>query len=589
MRIGARVGAGVRPTPGRDLAVFLLLLLGIDVSGLLHVYSLSAIYTDALFYGLGLLFVALAIWLLAGPSGGAGPRRLGRATVGGWAVVAGAGLVLAGLGVQQLIAALPFARAQPGDPPLLMPSRDEKTLLALVLIGLPALALALAYSRAESWRRRGLLLVAAGWFGYAVGNLLFHLTGGPNGPAWAERLSGSWPWVLGALGGVALVGLIRPFPPAVFLGLSLLVGGGLRLLAMSQIPVSMNLGDMLPLINLSTERLLGGASPYHLYHVPYDLALTYWPLNVLPFVPFRALGLDLRVANLLLGWTVGAALLLLRRGRPDPGWACTAFAVLYLTPTMFQWDLVTAAPPFWLWLSVLFAVIAGEQRAASSEQRGIRDQGSGIRDQELDHASRRTPHVSRFTFHVSLQNLKSTIQNVWPGLAVGAAFAAGPLVLPFAPFIGVWWLRRGWRYALAQGAAAAVVGLLTVGPFLLWDRQAFWLGAVTWFNDIEVLPRAKWETDQSWIYEIGLAGQFWQAGLEGWLKPLQFAGLGLLAVASWGRLRAPADVLRWGSAAYILFMVVNPVIWPYLFTPALLGLVFTLAARGRAVPAGASP
>ncbi len=169
-----------------------------------------------------------------------------------------------------------------------------------------------------------------------------------------------------------------------------------------------------------------------------------------------------------------------------------------------------------------------------------------------------------------------------PGLALGAAFAAGPLVLPFAPFIGVWWLRRGWRYALAQAAAAALVGLLAVGPFLLWDRPAFWLGAVTWFNDIEVLPRAKWEADQSWIYEIGLAGQFWQAGLENWLKPLQFAGLALLAGASWGRLRAPADVLRWGSAAYVLFMVVNPVIWPYLFTPALLGLVFTLAARGRA-------
>ena len=47
--------------------------------------------------------------------------------------------------------------------------------------------------------------------------------------------------------------------------------------------------------------------------------------------------------------------------------------------------------------------------------------------------------------------------------------------------------------------------------------------------------------------------------------------------------QSAADVLRWGSAAYVLFMVVNPVIWPYLFTPALLGLVFTLAARGRTV------
>ena len=184
---GPRRAGRTHPTPGRDLAAFLLLLLGIDVSGLLHVYSLSSIYPDALFYGLGLLFVALAVWLLVGPSGGEG-LRLRPATVGGWAVAAGGGLILAGLGVQQLIAALPFARVKPDDPPLLMPARDEKTLLALVLVGLPALALALAYSRWEPWRRRGLLLVAAGWFGYAVGNLLFHLTGGPNGPAWSATV-----------------------------------------------------------------------------------------------------------------------------------------------------------------------------------------------------------------------------------------------------------------------------------------------------------------------------------------------------------------------------------------------------------------
>jgi hypothetical protein len=52
-------------------------------------------------------------------------------------------------------------------------------------------------------------------------------------------------------------------------------------------------------------------------------------------------------------------------------------------------------------------------------------------------------------------------------------------------------------------------------------------------------------------------------------------------VASWWGARTPAAVLRWGSAAYLLFMVFNPVIWPYLFTPALLGLVFSFAARGR--------
>jgi hypothetical protein len=128
-----------------------------------------------------------------------------------------------------------------------------------------------------------------------------------------------------------------------------------------------------------------------------------------------------------------------------------------------------------------------------------------------------------------------------------------------------------------------VVGAVVVLPLALWDWPAFWLGAVAWFNNLDILPRAKWVQDKSWLYEIGFAGQLWQAGLENWLKPLQIVALGGLGLLSWGRLRTPADVLRWGSAAYLLFMVVNPVIWPYLFTPALLGLVFTLAARGRLV------
>ena len=91
----------------------------------------------------------------------------------------------------------------------------------------------------------------------------------------------------------------------------------------------------------------------------------------------------------------------------------------------------------------------------------------------------------------------------------------------------------------------------------------------------------KWVTDKSWLYEIGLAGQFWQAGQEGWLKPLQAILLAAFGLASWRWARTPAVVLRWGSAAYLIFMALNPVIWPYLYTPALLGLVFALAARGR--------
>ena len=71
------------------------------------------------------------------------------------------------------------------------------------------------------------------------------------------------------------------------------------------ININLNMGDMLPLVNASTARLLNGHSPYYVYQMPYDLPLTYWPLNLLPYVPFRTWGLDLRLANLLFGFAVG--------------------------------------------------------------------------------------------------------------------------------------------------------------------------------------------------------------------------------------------------------------------------------------------
>src|SRR5215216_4293943 len=50
--------------PGRDLALFLVLLVSVDLSGLLHIYSLSSLYGEALFLGLGALVTLVALGLL---------------------------------------------------------------------------------------------------------------------------------------------------------------------------------------------------------------------------------------------------------------------------------------------------------------------------------------------------------------------------------------------------------------------------------------------------------------------------------------------------------------------------------------------
>ena len=137
----------------------------------------------------------------------------------------------------------------------------------------------------------------------------------------------------------------------------------------------------------------------------------------------------------------------------------------------------------------------------------------------------------------------------WPGVGIGLAIACSPLALPFAPFLLAYWLTRGRREALINLAGAMLAGVVLVLPFLLWNFSGFWSGAVTWFNDINSLPKLKWDTDRTWLYENGLTGPFWLHGWEQLLKPIQLLLLGaLFLVASAGEAgpsgSACAGVLR---------------------------------------------
>jgi hypothetical protein len=536
--------------PGRDLALFVVLLVATDVSGLLHIYGLSWLYGQATFLGLGWLMVAVAVLLLilpaqARPAWLRFPLRR-----------AGDGLVLLAVSVPVTLAAT-FLFSALSNPPAWVardPHRDTSLLGTLLMViaqlaalaMVPALAGAVAYARHPATRRAWAAALAVGAAVCSLVDLLYVAHLGKRAPdTWAILLGLGTPTTL-ALGGcfMAIGGLVL-LRPARFLAACIGLGLALRALALSLIPLTINLGDMLPLIGMATGRLLHGENPYIVYQMPWELPLTYWPLTVLSYLPAAVTGLDLRVVNLLYGPLVGA-LLLWAGGRRGPGAAGVAFGLFYLVPTSLQWDISTAAPPYWLWLCVAFATTLGGVRKLE----GFPSQVSALRAPDL-----------------------------LAGAGAGAALAAAPLAWPFLPFIGLHWLTLGWGTALRRTLVAAGVAALLVGPFLLWDPAGFWNGAVSWFNDLDRLPKLKWDTDKSWLYEIGLAGPFWQAGTQGWLKPLQVVVIGGLVVALGMRLRplaTPQAALRWGAAAYLLFMVVNPVIWPYLYAPAVLALVFAM-------------
>jgi hypothetical protein len=126
-------------------------------------------------------------------------------------------------------------------------------------------------------------------------------------------------------------------------------------------------------------------------------------------------------------------------------------------------------------------------------------------------------------------------------------------------------------------------------PWFLWGPGPFLDGAVRWFNDLNRFPRMKWQTEHTWADITGFSGLFWEWGQERWLKPIQAAGVLLVAGLYALQGARPADLGRFATAAFLLFMLFNPVLWPYLYNPALVTALLAVAGAGllEPVPAGA--
>jgi hypothetical protein len=87
--------------------------------------------------------------------------------------------------------------------------------------------------------------------------------------------------------------------------------------------------------------------------------------------------------------------------------------------------------------------------------------------------------------------------------------------------------------------------------------------------------------DNTWARVVGFSGIFWRHGLVAILKPFQALLLVGLVALYWhwgasGRRLAP-----FVAAAFILFTAFNPILWPYLYNPALIGALLATTTLGR--------
>ena len=339
---------------------------------------------------------------------------------------------------------------------------------------------------------------------------------------------------------LGLAALLRAPARAALAG-AVLLGAALLLRGMARLPIDPAVADMLPLVERALSRLRAGQSPYAVYRLPWELPLTYLPLTWLSYLPPYLLGLDLRWSNLLCGLALAAAAArpLWRLPPPRAEAPLLLLAAFCLRPTLLDWSLRTAAPPFWLLLFLLLRALSARAAAPAA-------------------------------------------------LALGAALAASPLGAVALPFAALHLVLRRRRQAASILGGAALLCAALVAPFCLWAPGDFRYGVLRWFNDNDLFPRLAWRLSREWAHNLGLSGLLWQAGAEALLKPAQALLLVALAVC-YGRRGASLAQLPWFlAAAYLLFAALNPVLWPYLYNPAAVAALWSALSCALAPQTGPS-
>jgi hypothetical protein len=248
----------------------------------------------------------------------------------------------------------------------------------------------------------------------------------PGATLWRPGLFGGYLF----LGAAFLLLLLRGTPPSglsIFLGL---LGWGLAQSLSFAFPLGAQ-SDMLPLIREAGQAFLSGHSPYS-----GAAPSTYWPGMWLSYLPFSALGLDLRWGNLLF-MSLFAAFAHFFNRRKSPA-AAAMLALFLLNPWLaYRHELYLSA---YLWVLALFAFcLATGRRLAAA-------------------------------------------------LAFGLSLALYPFSWVLAPLWISWeWRGSGRREALKSLGFALGAAAVLLAPFLLWDAAGFFQGVLwRWVGNVEI-------------------------------------------------------------------------------------------------------
>jgi hypothetical protein len=274
---------------------------------------------------------------------------------------------------------------------------------------------------------------------------------------------------------LTLIMVVRPprsATPIVLLALAW--GIVIRILAIS-VPYTPDAADMLAAVNGACESLLHGVNPYS--QTFNGFPLMYFPLLWLPYLPFKAVGIDIRWLNLLAQTGLYVFLWSLMRRRGEEGFRPFFLVFLVLVPDMVFSVSYRQVSLYWL-LGAVFVWLLWREKW------------------------------------------------IWSAIAV-----SGLASMRLTAFTILWlyliyvWKRRGLRIAGAHALIAVGVFLAFLAPFAsvgLARLRYVFFGVL-----VEVAARDGW---QHQLYALSMGGALGRIGLSAVRVPAQAIGVFLIGV-----------------------------------------------------------
>ncbi|MBU6360717.1 MAG: hypothetical protein KGS46_11925, partial [Chloroflexi bacterium] len=272
-----------------------------------------------------------------------------------------------------------------------------------------------------------------------------------------------------------------------------------------------------------------------LYSMPWELPLTYLPITWLAYLPAFVAKSDIRLTNLIADLCIGATLYFL----PDPQKQRKSlmlwWAFIFFIPIFSEYAQNATSQIFWLLLAFVLLALAHRH-------------------------------------------------NGWAAIFLGLGLAASPFVAIAAIFIGLYWLKHyKWQQVAAWGSMICIITLGIVLPFIIVSPNEFFFGVFQWFNDTTLYSQQVWRVGYLGT-QPSISVIFWNLNLQNWLKIVQIGLLSALSLIYW-RQRATLKALpTFITAAFLLFVAFNTVVWTYYYFVAFVTGLFALAYQGLKTP-----